>query len=231
MNATHEEWRPVVGYEGRYEVSSLGRIRSLDWSYTRADGAQCHHKGRMLNPTITPQGYSALGLSHPSSTRQRRYLLHPLILSAFVGPRPDGMDACHDDGNPRNNTLANLRWDTRSANCYDRVRHGRHWQTHKTHCPQGHELTPDNLATRVVKKGFRTCRTCDDRQKAKQVERRRLERQGRPRRKHRGSQSVLSDDEKRRIQDLHAAGSQMKDIARQFYVSQMTVTRVIRGYH
>lgn len=51
-------------------------------------------------------------------------LVHQLVLEAFVGPRPQGMFACHDDGNPANNRLENLRWDTPAANSADKVRHG-----------------------------------------------------------------------------------------------------------
>jgi hypothetical protein len=50
--------------------------------------------------------------------------VHTLVLLAFVGPRPDGMECCHNDGNPANNSLSNLRWDTPESNTADSVRHG-----------------------------------------------------------------------------------------------------------
>lgn len=56
--------------------------------------------------------------------RARRRYIHRLVLEVFVGPCPEGMVACHNDGNPRNNALSNLRWDTREANMRDRDRHG-----------------------------------------------------------------------------------------------------------
>jgi hypothetical protein len=52
-------------------------------------------------------------------------LVHRLVLSAFAGPCPEGMEACHYNGNPADNRLCNLRWDTRKANHADKVRHGR----------------------------------------------------------------------------------------------------------
>lgn len=56
----------------------------------------------------------------------RSEFVHRLVLEAFVGPCPDGMECCHDDGNPENNHLSNLRWDTRQANSLDRIKHDRH---------------------------------------------------------------------------------------------------------
>lgn len=52
------------------------------------------------------------------------FYVHRLVLEAFIGPCPDGMEACHNDGNGSNNNLSNLRWDTRIANAQDMVSHG-----------------------------------------------------------------------------------------------------------
>ncbi len=57
--------------------------------------------------------------------RNNQRAVHRLVLEAFVGKRPDGMEACHWDGNPANNSLSNLRWDTRSGNRKDDIRHGK----------------------------------------------------------------------------------------------------------
>jgi hypothetical protein len=63
---------------------------------------------------------------HTSSPggRSQTTAVHRIVLEAFVGPCPEGMECCHNDGNPRNNNVTNLRWDTRSANQMDSVRHG-----------------------------------------------------------------------------------------------------------
>lgn len=53
--------------------------------------------------------------------------VHILMLETFIGPRPDGMECCHEDGNPLNNMLTNLRWDTPVGNAKDTKRLGRHW--------------------------------------------------------------------------------------------------------
>jgi hypothetical protein len=59
------------------------------------------------------------------SRKRWRVAVHVLVLTSFRGPCPEGMEACHNDGNPLNNHVSNLRWDTRKANAEDRVRHGR----------------------------------------------------------------------------------------------------------
>lgn len=107
-----EIWKEVVGYESIYMVSDLGRVRS----FTR------HSGGRVLNPPACKQGYINLLLYKDGRIRGRG--VHALVLEAFVGPCPAGMETCHKDGNPQNNHLANLRWDTPVANHADKIRHG-----------------------------------------------------------------------------------------------------------
>lgn len=59
-----------------------------------------------------------------SLTKKKTYSVNRLVLLAFKGPPPAGMEGCHNDGNHRNNKLANLRWDTHSGNERDKERHG-----------------------------------------------------------------------------------------------------------
>ena len=90
--------------------------------------------------------------------RKRTLNVHRTVLLAFVGPCPDGMECCHIDGDPHNNDIDNLRWDTASSNTLDSVRHGTHPAASKTHCKRGHEFTPEN--TIAQHHGGRRCRTC-----------------------------------------------------------------------
>lgn len=107
---TQERWLPVVGYEGLYEVSDAGRVRNSKTRNTLSLGRK--RCGRLQ-----------VGLRSPG--RQRRwFLVHRLVLLAFVGPQPAGMECCHWDGDQSNNRLENLRWDTAAANWADRRRHG-----------------------------------------------------------------------------------------------------------
>lgn len=123
-----EEWRPVVGLVGLYEVSNLGRVRNVERTVWRRGGrgsdpdklyaSKCRSKVRTLYQT--EDGYQQLKLTERGSI-----LVHTLVLEALVGPCPDGKEACHDDGNPGNNKLSNLRWDSPAGNAADRTRHGR----------------------------------------------------------------------------------------------------------
>ena len=118
-----EEWRAVPGYEGLYEVSDLGRVRSLDRAlpYVHASGKQCTRRlpGVTLRPAIDSAGYLSVCLKHHVSTR-----VHWLVLAAFTGPRPKGMQCLHNDGDRLNNVLPNLRYGTRSENMVDLFHHG-----------------------------------------------------------------------------------------------------------
>lgn len=117
-----EEWRPVVGYEGLYEVSSHGRVRSLTRLCRGKCDSLCRHNGTVLKAKTTRDGHQGISLS-----RERRYKstnVHLLVLEAFVGPRPKGLQCCHNDGNEANNFVGNLRWDTPANNGSDKVKHG-----------------------------------------------------------------------------------------------------------
>jgi len=110
-----EEWRPVNDYDGRYEVSDLGRVRS-----TRG-----LHGAQILSGSPKGSRYWRVTLTDDDG-RQHTPAIHVLVLTAFRGPRPRGMQGCHNDDNRDHNWLSNLRWDTPSANNLDRVRHGGH---------------------------------------------------------------------------------------------------------
>lgn len=147
-----ERWLPVVGYEGHYEVSDHGRVKRV----AIGPGARA---GRILKGRPMNSGHLILGLYREG--KREKHLVHRLVLSAFVGPCTDGMEGCHDpDPNPANNHLRNLRWDTRSGNERDRVKHGNHHLARKTHCLRGHPLVPGNLSPSSLARGMRACLAC-----------------------------------------------------------------------
>jgi hypothetical protein len=76
-----------------------------------------------MHPFPSRSGYPIVEFTIGRKNRNV-YYVHELVLTAFVGPRPVGMETCHNDGNPLNNHLTNLRWDTHQANQLDRNRHG-----------------------------------------------------------------------------------------------------------
>lgn len=119
-----EEWRPVVGYEGLYEVSSEGRVRSLDRvvSYTssRASGTVLRFfPSRMLSLRPGMYGYHVVSLG-----RGNQRTVHSLVCEAFIGPRPLGMQIRHLDGVRTNNRPDNLAYGTPQENSRDKVAHG-----------------------------------------------------------------------------------------------------------
>jgi hypothetical protein len=127
VNLEGEVWKPVVGFEGLYEVSDEGRAKSLMRVVRRKRRNAAEEympvPERLLRPWRTNKlGHVSLSLNTGGNTTKR--LLHRLVLEAFVGPCPAGMQACHNDGNPANNRLGNLRWDTSKANHHDKIRHG-----------------------------------------------------------------------------------------------------------
>lgn len=90
--------------------------------------------------------------------KKTQRVVAPLVLEAFVGPRPRGTECCHWDGDPTNDALSNLRWGTSKENSADQMRHGRHGMAIRTQCPRGHDLFPPNLAPNP--RGVRQCRAC-----------------------------------------------------------------------
>ena len=168
MNATHEEWRPVVGYEGVYEVSNLGRVKSLPRMTPTRWNTPRHHPGGILKSKVAPTtGYVRVTLVDANRGKKRYANIHSLVLEAFVGPRPDGLECCHNDGNRLNAELANLRWDTRSANTADAVEHGTNHHAKKKKCENGHPydgvtMNPDgSIRNRYCK----TCKAAMDQQR------------------------------------------------------------------
>lgn len=155
---TDEQWRPVVSYEGSYEVSDHGRVRSVDRRLTYRDGRQRLAVGQPIRTWCSSKGYIRVRL-HRDGAKQS-YNMHQLVLAAFVGPCPPGMEGCHNNGDKSDYTVGNLRWDTRSENAFDRVRHGVHQHAKKTHCPRGHLLSDPNLVPSAKKFG-RMCKACN----------------------------------------------------------------------
>ena len=114
MTMTHpsEEWLPIRGYEGSYEVSNLGRVRSLDRNSYGKRGLCKKSRGVMLSPAEkNKQGHSFVCLFNAGERKMMG--VHRLVLVAFSGHDGVGLECRHLDGNPRNNNIDNLKWGTR----------------------------------------------------------------------------------------------------------------------
>jgi hypothetical protein len=127
----NEIWKPTIGYEGLYEVSGQGRIRSLPRRVVNKNGRIVNFNGRLLKTNwIHNYAYvhfSVKGRSH--SVRVNR-----CVLKAFAGPPPsDRHHGAHIDGDRRNNAISNLYWATPKQNIEDCRRHGTMQVGEKSH--------------------------------------------------------------------------------------------------
>lgn len=139
--------REIEGFPG-YRVSSDGRV----WS----DRVWRGRKGRWMKGKVTPGGYHAVTLYRDGA--QTTKTVHSLVAEAFIGPRPDGLEVRHLNGDPLDNRAENLTYGTHGENERDKVTHGTHRNGGKTHCPSGHAYAGDNLY--VSPRGWRYCRAC-----------------------------------------------------------------------
>ena len=131
-----EVWKPIAGWEGFYEVSDQGRVRSLTRTVVVRNPqgvlAPRTYTGRIIGAHISTNGYRIVTLTKPG-LKPVCCNVHTLVLTAFTGPAPDGMECCHGPAGQTVNVLDNLRWGTRSSNSLDRHRDG---------------TVPDNRGTR-----------------------------------------------------------------------------------
>lgn len=109
-------WQEVAGYEGRYEVSDAGQVRSLSTYRPTSGGILAHW--------VQNRGYRYVTLRGADGSK-KAFAVHRLVLEAFHGPCPEGKQVAHFDGDPSNNHISNLRWASAKENIADRTRHGR----------------------------------------------------------------------------------------------------------
>ena len=154
-----EQWKPVVGYEGLYEVSDHGRVRSIERTVEFKDGRKPRTFPSVeLRSNPQPSGHLYVNLSKSGKALTLR--VHRLVLMAH-GRMPEGDEVCrHLDGNPANNHVSNLAWGTVSENRYDTVAHGRHYLAIRESCPRGHSLAEPNLVAYELRQGHRKCKAC-----------------------------------------------------------------------
>lgn len=155
---TQEQWKPVPGYEGYYEVSDHGHVRSLPRVVNQGTRTM-KLPGGPMKPTAHPTGHLWINLRRDGASHKG--YIHRMVAGAFLGECPEGQEVRHLDGNAANNHVSNLRYGTRSENMHDKVAHGTHFQAAKTHCPAGHRLIWPNLTpARWLERGHRNCRAC-----------------------------------------------------------------------
>lgn len=123
-----EIWKPIPGFGDHYEASSLGRIRvrarTVIKPHSRTGRPVAYrYPAKVLRPSkSTKQGHLSVTLAVDGTNYNQS--VHRLVLLAFDGPCPEGMEGCHNNGIAWDNRIANLRWDTHAANNGDRKFHG-----------------------------------------------------------------------------------------------------------
>jgi len=130
-------WKPIPEWP-QYEVSDQGEVRSV----TRTVHIKNPYgvvkprvyAGRTVKLPTMKSGYQMAHLSAPGRAKRHAYV-HALVLEVFVGPVPEGMECCHNNGVRADNRLVNLRYDTRSANALDRHAHGTMPKWRGVECP------------------------------------------------------------------------------------------------
>lgn len=136
-----EVWKAVVGREGEYEVSDLGRVRSLDRrvrlspSRQAPNGCTIFVAGKTLQPGLSSNGYLTVSIGGESIPVQH------LVAGAFLGSRPEGLLVLHNDGCRTNNAASNLRYGTAAENAADSVKHGTRVRGSKYRSAKLHEWT------------------------------------------------------------------------------------------
>lgn len=113
-----EEWRPVVGYEGWYSVSNLGRVR-------RDVGGTRTYAGRICKPYERREGYQFVGICAGSHSSLKHRSVHQLVAEAFIGPRPPGTGVNHLNNIRSDNRPENLEWATPKQNTAHALKQGR----------------------------------------------------------------------------------------------------------
>lgn len=114
---SNETWKMIPGFAG-YEVSDQGEVRSYR-KIDRYHEGQCYLTPHLLKPATDARGYRRVNLRRNGQTYSKR--VASLVLMAFVGPRPNRMEVCHNNSKPGDDCLKNLRYDTSLGNKRDRL--------------------------------------------------------------------------------------------------------------
>lgn len=118
-----EIWKDIPGYEGLYQVSNLGKVKSLERTVVSKTNVVKRVHERIKKPVIDEHGYCTVSLY--KNNKERILFVHRIVLAAFVGPCPEGMQVNHIDCNPCNNCLTNLEYVTPSENIQHSYKHNR----------------------------------------------------------------------------------------------------------
>lgn len=152
---SEEEWRDVPGFEGRYQVSNLGRLRSVPRDVNNHTGI-IHLKGKILTQRYNHKGYKVVDLVDHEQKHKYR-LVHRLLAQAFIPNPMNKPQVNHIDGIKDHNVLENLEWVTNSENQLHAYKHGLNVRSDKAGRPRKAVLQIDKDTNEVIKR-FETCK-------------------------------------------------------------------------
>lgn len=165
-----EVWKDIIGYEGIYQISNKGNVRSLDRNLLNAKGRNMHFKGKVLKPVPNSNGYLRVELK--ANGKNERWFVHRLVAFHFVeNPAPDVyMVVNHIDSNYLNNAANNLEWTTIFGNMHHAIDNGRmnrteEWINNLNKSLEKHRkpvigYDPETGEVLVVFKGINECGRC-----------------------------------------------------------------------
>lgn len=150
VDSSNEEWRDIPGWEGSYQVSNQGRVKSVRRTLTRSNNVVVHLSEKLINAHISGSPYLTVGLY--KDNKEHTYSIHKLVALAFV-PNPEGLpEIDHIDNNPRNNCADNLRWVTSRENTAHRISSRSSTKARKVYCiDTGEIFSSISAAGRYVK--------------------------------------------------------------------------------
>jgi hypothetical protein len=125
-----EQWRDIPGFEGFYQASNLGRIRSVDRDVRTRGGGHRRLKGQIMRINTTKSGYHRVTLRKEGT--RKAFFIHKLVALTWLGPYPPGQQVRHGPNGHLNNSVENLCYGTPSENALDRIRDGTMYLTGKT---------------------------------------------------------------------------------------------------
>lgn len=158
-----EEWRDVAGYEGFYQVSNEGRVRSMVRLMPAAISKGVRKVKNMLKFGSNKQGRLQVTLSKGGMVK--RFQVHTLVLTAFDRPCPAGYECLHFDNDYTNNRIGNIKWGTHRENMRDKARHGTQARGENHHSSVLTEddvraIRGDKRPSREVAKDYRVSQVC-----------------------------------------------------------------------
>ena len=120
-----EKWKDIPGFEGLYQVSDCGRVRSIDRVTTNKNGRKSLYRGKILKQITDNSALDYYVVNLSKNGKQTKMKVHRLVAMAFL-PKPSGMDLVdHIDCDPHNNKVSNLRWCTYQMNIRNANSNGR----------------------------------------------------------------------------------------------------------